>query len=369
MTERRVALLAALILSSAAVAELTLRDVPSPGLQIAVALLVCAPVAFIAHRLWIPLGAAAVGFAVLGLAEAEPQATAMVLPLLGCLFLAGLRLPLARARLALALILVSVLLETITAEELSDSAYVAAVFVLPPWLAGRLMRSRREQVSELERVSRELSEETGRAARLAAEAERGRLARELHDVLSHGVSLMVLQAGAGARIVHHDPDEARRTFRSIAGTGRSALAELAETVEEAEPPARIDEGLQRLAAGARAAGVEVDLRVRGEVSTLPGGLRLVVHRLVQEALTNAVKHGGGRPVVASVERSEHEVDVRVHSDGGGAAAPAGRGGRGLIGMRERVTAYAGTFEAGPLPGGAFRVEARLPIPGRTAAGT
>ncbi len=200
------------------------------------------------------------------------------------------------------------------------------------------------------------------------------MARELHDVLAHDLSVMVVQAAAARRLVDADPDQAVASADVIARTGREAMAELrhlfgAVRRDEGEPLGGLPslDRLDRLADRARDAGLPVQVDVEGEPVALPTGVDLTAYRVVQEALTNAIRHAGEARATITVTYEPREVVVAVEDDGVG---PAGGGelalgdvgsGNGLLGMRERVAVYGGVLEAGRRRGGGFAVRARLPI--------
>lgn len=262
------------------------------------------------------------------------------------------------------------------------AAGIGGVFTLNPlipvaaFFRGSAVRNRRAWVGELEaRVAAadELAEEQ---ARQAVAEERARIARELHDVVAHGMSVMVVQAAAASRVMDRRPDQAAQALAAIEGTGRESLTEMRRLLGVLKassgddwPAAAADlapqPGVADLASLARSvsdAGVPVEVRVDLD-EALPAGLDLTVHRIVQESLTNVLKHGGRASAVVHVRRAGTSVLVEVVDDGRGAAAPAVEGGgHGLIGMRERVALYGGTLEAGPVPSGGFRVRADLPLP-------
>jgi signal transduction histidine kinase len=257
--------------------------------------------------------------------------------------------------------------------EPSDVVFPALFFVFLPWLGGRLLRSHRS-------LTRRLAEETVRAEEAreseqerAIARERARIARELHDVLAHNLSAIVVQAGAARRVLERDPDAAAQAARLIADTGREALAELrylSGTVHRAGidpldgPPTlgRVGELVER----AREAGLEATLRMEGERVALPAGVELAGYRIVQEALTNALKHAGPARAGVTVRYDEREVVLEIIDDGAGVRADTALqragGGHGIVGMRERVALYGGSVQAEPAPDGGFAVRARLPIP-------
>lgn len=212
--------------------------------------------------------------------------------------------------------------------------------------------------------------ERGIVADKAAAAERARIARELHDVISHDVSMMVLQASVERR-VHGADEKAGQAFANIEAAGREALSELRRMLGVLRhdgdlPSLRPQPGLAQLSElvdQAHAAGLPVRLVTIGPPSQLPPGLDIATYRIVQESLTNAAKHAAGAAVTATVRFFEGGIDIEVLDDGAGTAdrlAPSG-GGHGLVGMRERVALFGGTLEASPSQTGGFRVHARLPV--------
>jgi signal transduction histidine kinase len=231
------------------------------------------------------------------------------------------------------------------------------------WLLGDNLRTRRAYLRELEARAERLEREQEESARRAAAEEQARIARELHDVLAHNVSVMVVQAAAANDVFETQPQRAREALQAIERTGRSALTELRRLLgrvrqTDYEPQPGLS-GLGALVEGVRAAGLPVTLRVEGELDDLPAGLDLSAYRIVQEALTNAIKHAGASAAEVRVRRTADEVELEVDDDGAG---PAGNGrGQGLIGMRERASLLGGEVEAGPKPGGGFRVRAKLPL--------
>jgi signal transduction histidine kinase len=252
-----------------------------------------------------------------------------------------------------------------------DVIFPVAFFVFIPWLVGRTLRHQsalsRELAEKADRAQHERDEEERRAVA----AERGRIARELHDVLAHNLSVMVVQAGAARRIVERDPDTAADAADLIRTTGRDALAELRSLLgtvhrDEGEPLGGVPSLSQvnRLVRRAREAGLTVRLKVEGEAVPLPTGIDLTAYRVVQEALTNTLKHAGEARAEVTVRYEPSEVVVEVEDDGigpgGNGQLPDVGGGHGLVGMRERVCVYGGKLQAGRRRGGGFAVRARLP---------
>jgi signal transduction histidine kinase len=242
-------------------------------------------------------------------------------------------------------------------------------------LAGRAVRSRSRLTAELHEAAVRADEERQAEAERAVADERRRIAREMHDVVAHSVSMMVVQAGGARRILDRDPERAVAAAELIERTGREAMAEMRRLLgvlhpgEHAEytPQPTLGE-LDALVERTRAAGVPVALVVDGERRELPAGLDLAAYRVVQEALTNVLKHGGGAPTDVHVHYRAAAVEVRIADRGGGAArAPLQGSGQGLVGMRERVRMYGGELHAGPRAGGGFEVAVRLLLEGEEEA--
>jgi signal transduction histidine kinase len=236
------------------------------------------------------------------------------------------------------------------------------------WLGGRAMRYRRERERVLERLTVDLEREREEKARAAVAEERVRIARELHDVVAHAISVIVLQARGARRSLATDPEETRAALDTIEATGSEALAEMRRllgmlrTYDEdvALAPQPSLRYLDALAAQVREAGLPVELSVEGEPIELPPGVDLSAYRIVQEALTNALKHAGPTSARVVVRYGKDDLELEIADTGAGAVASDGEG-HGLVGMRERVSLYGGRLEAGPRDGGGFGVRARLPL--------
>ncbi|MFE2878014.1 sensor histidine kinase [Streptomyces roseus] len=267
------------------------------------------------------------------------------------------------------LILASVALNTGTARELLFALFVfAAAFAL-----GRLQYTRQAYTEAVEARAAELERANRIEAEQAAARERARIAREMHDILSHAVSIMIVQAEAGPVAVRRAPERAEAAFEAIAETGRDAMAQLrtmlgvlrtdrgAERDAARRSPQPGIEELAGLLERVRGSGQRVSYERTGAVRPLPAALEATVHRVVQEALTNVVKHAGASAVSVRLEYGERTLTVRVTDDGRGPGpAAAAGGGHGLIGIRERAAAHGGTAQYGPGPGGlGFSVCVRL----------
>ncbi|WP_223207868.1 sensor histidine kinase [Actinopolyspora erythraea] len=243
------------------------------------------------------------------------------------------------------------------------------------WVLGEYFGARRAYQRAVENRLRSLEFERDQQARIAVAEERNRIARELHDVLAHSVNVMVTQADGAAYAVHSAPDTAVRALRTIGDTGREALTELrgllqvlrneAEGDEDARrSPQPGVEGVRELVERVRGLGLPVTLRVEGDLDRLPTGQGLGIYRIVQESLTNVLKHAGWNATATVLLRDEEDrVRIEVTDNGAkGALAPdTAPNGNGVIGMRERAAVYGGTLEAGPVAEGGWRVRAELPL--------
>jgi signal transduction histidine kinase len=263
-----------------------------------------------------------------------------------------------------------------TSTELLIGQFISAVVIFGiVWLAGDSYRSRRARMRELEERADRLEREQAERARIAVQNERAIIARELHDIVAHSVSVMVVQAGAARRIVDDQPDEARAAMASIETTGREALVEMRRLLgvlrSDAGPaPLEPQQGLAGIGtviAGADRAGVVVELVIEGEPQPLPPGLDLTAYRIVQEALTNTVKHAAPAHATVRIRYASDALDLDIVDDGSRADGERdATGGHGLIGMEERVRLYGGDFTAGPRQPAGFGIQVRLPL--QAAAG-
>ena len=236
-----------------------------------------------------------------------------------------------------------------------------------PWAAGLMMRLRRERERSLTLRTVELERDRDEQARAAVAAERARIARELHDVVAHAISVVVVQSRGGRKVLERDPAAARAAFDSIERTGEQALGEMRRLLgmlrdddeEESRAPQPSLERLEALAEEMRASGLPVELDVVGTPNGIPPGIDVSGYRIVQEALTNVLKHAGPAVAQVGVRFSSDAVEIDVVDDGRGGQAALGTG-NGLVGIRERAAVAGGDVEAGPHPDGGFVVHARLP---------
>jgi signal transduction histidine kinase len=236
------------------------------------------------------------------------------------------------------------------------------------WLLGRWVRRRRDTTAELERHAAHLEADRAALAREAVADERARIAREMHDAVAHSVSVMVLQAGAAEQVLTTSPERARESLVTIQDTGREAIVELRRMLGLLRDPVadasltpqptvgRLDALLEQV----RAAGLPVELTVEGEPRRLPPGIDRSAYRIVQEGLTNTLKHAGPAHASVRLRYGASALDLEVLDDGRGPAGTAG-GGFGLLGMRERAALYGGVLAADARPGGGYALRARLPL--------
>jgi signal transduction histidine kinase len=251
----------------------------------------------------------------------------------------------------------------------SDFFFVPVLFVTV-WLMGLGLSRRLEQAREAEDRAARLERDREEKARAAVAEERARIARELHDVVGHSVSVMTVQASAVRRLLRPDQEREREALEVVEQAGREALAEMRRLVgvlrrPEEAPALAPQPSLQyvdRLVEQAREAGLPVELRIEGDPTELPAGLDLTAYRLVQEGLTNAMKHAKATRAEVVVRYGDGQVELLVADDGRGLAdGSEDGGGHGLVGMRERVSVYGGELEAGPRPEGGYALRARLPL--------
>ncbi|GAA1632618.1 sensor histidine kinase [Actinoplanes couchii] len=244
-----------------------------------------------------------------------------------------------------------------------STAWQLSAFAAVVWAAGlsaRFLRQQRVTAGE-RRAAAERERE--QSARLAIAEERAAIARELHDIVAHSLSVMILQANGGKYALDHDVEQTRQALTTISATGADALEEIRQLVrilrdagESATPLGGVDAAVER----AGAAGLKVELRQDGAAPEMPDGVALAIYRIVQESLTNTLRHGGPETsAVVHVRYAPGAVDVEVTDDGTG--GPPSTGGHGLVGMRERALLYGGSFDAGPVLAGGWRVRARIPL--------
>ena len=255
---------------------------------------------------------------------------------------------------------------------------IAAVAVVAAaGCALRLVKVRRAYAAAIGERGWLLEREREAAARTAVDAERARIARELHDIVSHNVSLMVVQAGAARQVVASQPDSAAEALLAVETAGRDTMTELRTLLGVLAPPADGSEPddlapqptlaeLSTLIDRIAFAGLPVEVRISGDPVPLPSGVDMTAYRIVQEALTNALKHGDGRKAEVTVRYTERQLRIEVLNSGpsvlsGDRPAPIAGEGRGLFGLRQRVAVFGGDFDARPRLGGGYRVRAKIPL--------
>jgi signal transduction histidine kinase len=232
---------------------------------------------------------------------------------------------------------------------------------------GSTIRNRRLYMEQLEQRAAMLEHERDEEAKRAVADERLRIAQELHDVVAHSMGVIAVQAGVGAHVIDTDPAEAKKSLEAISETSRGTLTEIRRMLgvlredsgAEYEPAPDLTE-LPRLVDSVRAAGLDVDVRVEGRDGEIPPGVSFTAYRIVQEALTNVLKHAGPARATVLVGYEPGLVRLEITDDGRGVNGRATNGGHGLVGMRERVSVYGGALEAAPRAGGGFAVRATLP---------
>jgi signal transduction histidine kinase len=263
---------------------------------------------------------------------------------------------------------VAVVVAATSARDPVFAVVVSALFATA-WLLGDNVRTRRAYLRELEQRAARLEREREEHARRAAAEEQARIARELHDILTHSVSVMTVQAAAAGDVFETQPGQAHEALKAIESTGREALTELRRLLGRV----RSDDGdagrfapqpglaqLDALIDQVRATGLAVELKVAGTPRELPAAIDVSAYRIVQEALTNTLKHARAANVEVVVRYEGDAVELEVVDDGMAQVAGA-EAGRGIIGMRERAAVLGGELEAGPRTGGGFAVGARFPV--------
>ena len=276
------------------------------------------------------------------------------------------------AMLALAALLVANLVDAFGApgNRAGNVALAVVVFSLVPWLVGQALRRERRRTAKMHELATQLEAEREQRAHEAVSAERGRIARELHDIVAHAISVIAVQADAATKLLRHDPGRAREPLDTVQATARAALAEmrqlvglLRETDPGAEAPLEPQPGvadLERLVDDVGRSGLAVKLEIDGERRSLPPTLDLAAYRIVQEGLTNVRKHADAAHAQVSIRYEQDRLDIVVRDNGRASTATPGAG-HGLVGVRERVTLLGGQLDAGPAGDGGFVLRARLPL--------
>jgi len=335
------------------------------GLAAVLVVVVNAPIAFRRRACGAAL-AIALGGELVYAARQYPPFLAPAVPLI--VYLAATRLDDRRSRLVLIVSAVASWLGATLAAGPTDPQSV--LVVAGTWLLGHYVRTRRLLVAELQQRALDLEREREERAGRAVAEERLRIARELHDVLAHTMSVVAVQAGTGRLVGRDHPGEAIKALTAVEETARSAMNEMRQilTVLRADddtgaavtPTPGLDD-LDALVAQVTEAGIAVDVHVDGEPRPISTGIGLAAYRITQEALTNVIKHAGPAHASVLVRYTDHDVTLEIRDDGHTTAPTAGAGGHGLIGMRERAAVHGGEVSAGPAPNGGFQVTARLPL--------
>ncbi len=376
-------LLAAALAAYAAI-DIWLRPgtVPGPRAVTVIGLgAVMIPLAFRARR---PLLVACLSMGALAAesiaAGQSPEGGVVLVPVLLVLYSVAAHAPLRPALAGAAVTTTAVLVQTARDPNLvtfGDMVVVDGFFLgmlgSAAWLAGRYVRRRRAHAGRLEHRARELERQSEQDREIVA-AERSRIARELHDIISHTVSVMGVQAAAAAAVLDTQPERARESLETIETTARDTVLELSrllavlrddgEAVSRAPQPGLAS--VPDLLKSFNGTGPRIAYTVDGDTSHLPPGLDLAAYRIVQEALTNIRKHATARQAWVEIDASPRAVEIAVMDDGRGTNGDGFGTGRGLVGMRERAALYGGTFQAGPMAEGGFEVRVCLPVPGANA---
>jgi signal transduction histidine kinase len=341
----------------------------------------CATVPLAFRRRW-PLGVLCVVMGAIALDSVlvgkAPQGLEVLLPALVAVYSVAAHAELRRALVGLAIGFAGTVIEASLDPEVvtfGQLVVIEGTFFVGlgggAWLAGRYVRARRLEAERSEHRAERIEREQHELARAAVAAERGRIARELHDVIAHSVSLMGVQAGAVERVLERDPELARESLRSIQATARESVGELRRLLgilrADEEPAGLAPQpglgALTTLVEESCRAGVVAELAVEGEARPLPPGVELSAYRVAQEALTNVRKHAPGAHVRVVLTYRAAELELCVRNEAGernGSYVAAGTG-SGLVGMTERVSLYGGSIDARPQPDGGFLVRARLPV--------
>ena len=326
------------------------------------------------YPLWAPV-VACVFLSAFALTSPERSITSLTMPFVAALAAAVSLGLLADRRLAIAgwaaVIATAAVIDSQSGSAYSDFFWTTLILTLA-WFFGAALGSRTEQARELSRRVEAAERDRATAAERATAEERARIARELHDVVAHSVSVMVVQTSGVRRLLKEEQHREREALMSVEQIGRQALTEMRRMLgvmrSGGDPPAALtpQPGLQhldRLIAQVEEAGMPVTLRVEGDRPELSPGIDLSAYRIVQEGLTNALKHAKGAHAEVLVRYIDSSVQLEIADDGQGVPSRDGMG-HGLVGMRERVALYGGTIEAGPRDGGGFLLRARLPVGGR-----
>lgn len=328
-------------------------------------------------RTWYPFGAPALlwlSAAALSFLDGQlvEQPAGLFVAGMGAAVMMGNQRSLRQSRIGLLIVVGSALIVVYNGDATGtdDLVSIPVLFGIG-WLVGFALRERTERTEAAEERALRAEREREAAARLAVAEERSRIARELHDIVAHSVSVIVLQVGAVRHRMPESAAEDRDALKNVETAGRTALAEMRRLLNamrddgdpaELMPHPGLDD-LDRLVHDVGAAGLEVHLRVRGVPAPLPAGIDLSAYRIVQEGLTNTLKHSGAVEAEVTVDYAPDELRLEVRDHGAGDVAVGDGRGHGLVGIRERVKLFGGEMSVGPAPGGGFLVRARLPLRG------
>jgi signal transduction histidine kinase len=304
-----------------------------------------------------------------GLVYAARQYPPMVAPALPLVvYIAATRLDPRHSRLAL---IAAVALSWVTTTVAAGATnLIEPLVVAASWLLGHYVRTRRLLVAELQQRAAELERQREEHAALAVAEERLRIARELHDVLAHTMSVVAVQAGTGRLVGPDHPEAAIDALAAVETTARSAMHEMRQILTvlraDGDPEATVApipslDDLPTLVSQVAQAGIDVDVRIDGDPQPIPPSVGLAAYRITQEALTNVIKHAAGAHASVLLRYTADDLILEVRDDGPASSPPGVPGGHGLIGMRERAGVHGGELTAGPDPGGGFLVTARLPV--------
>ena len=368
------------VLASAAVLEVAIRrehsDAPQTTLWFCIPAVAVVALVLLARRRY-PFGAPAAFWL---LAAATSFVDGRLIPYPAGLYLAGmlaafllgnLRDPvLARVGLAVVIGSMATIILNQPGHSPGQVVFIPLLFGIA-WLAGFALNARAEQADAAEARAAQAERERETAARIAVAEERARIARELHDIVAHAVSVMVLQVGAVRHKLSEDLADESDALRGVEGAGRTALAEMRRLLAamrndgddlELGPQPGLD-SVGSLVAEVERAGLPVALHVEGEAAPLPRAIELSAYRIVQEALTNALKHAHAHRADVTLRYGPDDLRIEVRDDGSGGGATSNGPGYGLVGVRERVKIYGGTMTAGAAPEGGFVLDATLPLRG------
>jgi signal transduction histidine kinase len=347
--------------------------VPETSLWLTVPIVLLMTLPLLARRRW-PFAAPAFVFVVAGVSSffeglLIPYSGILFLAVLASTFLFGMLRDRFERGAGLGIGMATVAVVGWNDPSASVGEYIAVPLIIAVvWVAAFAFSRKLDEVDAVRERARRLEREREERAREAVAEERARLARELHDVVGHSVSVMTVQASAVRRLLRPDQEKEREALEVVEQTGRQALAEMRRLVgvlrRPEEAPALAPQPslgyIDKLVAHVRESGLPVELRVEGKPAQLPAGVDLTAYRLVQEGLTNALKHARADQASVLVRYGDGEIELEVADNGTGGGDGSG-GGHGLVGMRERVAVYGGELEAAPRPEGGFRLRARLPV--------